>query len=160
MYLKCLQLLELISLELLSFVLLCRFFFLSLTLSHKHRISVHTLFCFSGACGCRSVIMCVSECVWCSDLSWWRDVWRWKHLLSNSGRRIRLLPATQRKSLLNCIYLIKNTVKTVTLWNSFTIQNIYFLLECVLKCNLILWCKAEFSASLLQSSVSRVAAGP
>jgi len=107
--------------------------------------------CFSGACGCRGVIMCVSECVWRSDLSWWRDVWRWKHLLSNSGGRIRLLPATQRKSL------IRNTV---TLWNSFTIQNIYFLFEHILRCNLILWSKAEFSASLLQSSLSRLAAGP
>ncbi len=29
-----------------------------------------------------------------------------------------------------------------------------FLLEYILKCNLFLWCKAEFSASLLQSSVS------
>ncbi len=30
----------------------------------------------------------------------------------------------------------------------------YFLFKYILKCNLFLWCKAEFSASLLQSSVS------
>ncbi len=51
-----------------------------------------------------------------------------------------------------CIYLIKNTVKTLILWN--TIYNSWFLFECIVKCNLFLWCKAEFSASLLQSSVS------
>ncbi len=33
-------------------------------------------------------------------------------------------------------------------------QNNCFLFEYILKCNLFLWCNAEFSASLLQSSVS------
>ncbi len=59
-----------------------------------------------------------------------------------------------KKSLLSyqgCIYLIKNTVK---LWNISTISNNCFLCEHMLKCNLFLWCKAEFSASLLQFSVS------
>ncbi len=50
------------------------------------------------------------------------------------------------------IYLIKN--KTVILWNIITISNNCFLFEYIVKCNLFLWCKAEFSASLLQSSVS------
>ncbi len=49
------------------------------------------------------------------------------------------------------IYLIKN--KTVILWNIITISNNCFLFEYIVKCNLFLWCKAEFSASLLQSSV-------
>ncbi len=39
--------------------------------------------------------------------------------------------------------------KNVILW-----KNKCFLCEYTLKCNLLLWCKAEFSASLLQSSVS------
>ncbi len=34
------------------------------------------------------------------------------------------------------------------------IQNNWFLLKYILTCDLFLWCKAEFSASLLQSSVS------
>ncbi len=49
---------------------------------------------------------------------------------------------------------IKNCSKTVKLWNIITIWNYCFLLEYIVKCNLFLWCKAEFSASLLQSSVS------
>ncbi len=49
------------------------------------------------------------------------------------------------------IYLIKNTVKIV-LFRS--VINNCFLFEYILKCNLFLWFKAEFSASLLQSSVS------
>ncbi len=53
-----------------------------------------------------------------------------------------------------CIYLIKNTVKRVKLWNIITISNNYFQFEYIVKCNLFLWCKAEYSASLLQSSVS------
>ncbi len=35
-----------------------------------------------------------------------------------------------------------------------TILSNWFLCENIFKCNLFLWCKAEFSASLLQSSVS------
>ncbi len=53
-----------------------------------------------------------------------------------------------------CIYLIKNTVKTVILLNILTISKNCFLFEYIVKCNLFLWWKAEFSASLLQSSVS------
>ncbi len=43
---------------------------------------------------------------------------------------------------------------TVILWNNITVSNNCFLFEYILKCNLFLWCKAEFSASLLESSVS------
>ncbi len=53
-----------------------------------------------------------------------------------------------------CIYLIKNARKTVILWNIITIQNNCFLFVYIVKCHFFLWCKAEFSASLLQSSVS------
>ncbi len=42
------------------------------------------------------------------------------------------------------IYLIKNTVK---IWNIITIWNNCFLSEYILKYNLFLWYKAEFSAS-------------
>ncbi len=52
------------------------------------------------------------------------------------------------------IYLIKNTVKRVKIRNIITISNNYFLFEYILKCNLFMWRKAVFSASLLQSSVS------
>ncbi len=52
----------------------------------------------------------------------------------------------------NLSYLIKNTAKTAILW-IITIK-ITFLFEYILNCNLFLRCKAEFSASLLQSSVS------
>ncbi len=48
----------------------------------------------------------------------------------------------------------KNTVKTVILWNIITIKNKKIIFEYVLKCKLFLWCKAEFSASLLHSSMS------
>ncbi len=41
------------------------------------------------------------------------------------------------------------------MWNIITILKNRFLFECILKCNLFLWCKAEFSASSLQSSVLR-----
>ncbi len=52
-------------------------------------------------------------------------------------------------ALQGCIYLIKKYSNTV-------ISNIFFFqFEYVLKCNLFLWCKAKFSASLLQSSVSQ-----
>ncbi len=44
--------------------------------------------------------------------------------------------------------------KTVILWDITTIKNTFFLFESILKQNLFLWRKAEFSASLLQSSVS------
>ncbi len=47
----------------------------------------------------------------------------------------------------------KKYSKTV-LWNNITILNNHFQYELFLKCNLFMWCKAEFSASLLQSSVS------
>ncbi len=53
-----------------------------------------------------------------------------------------------------CIYLIKNTVIIVKLWNIIIVLNICFLSYYILKCNLFLWCKAEFSVSLLQASVS------
>ncbi len=45
-----------------------------------------------------------------------------------------------------CIYLIKNTIKTVILWNIITMYNKCFLCEYIVKCNLFLWCKAEFSS--------------
>ncbi len=48
--------------------------------------------------------------------------------------------------------MIRNTVKTAILWNIIAISNVYFQFECILKCNLFLRSKAEFSASLLQSS--------
>ncbi len=41
----------------------------------------------------------------------------------------------------------------VILWNIIEIWRNLFLTEYILKCNLLLWCNAEFSASLLQSSV-------
>ncbi len=43
-----------------------------------------------------------------------------------------------------CIYLIKNTVKTVKLWNIITILNSCFLYEYIVKCNLFLWSKLYF----------------
>ncbi len=53
-----------------------------------------------------------------------------------------------------CIYLTKFTVKkTVILWNNIPIEKKCFLFE-YFKCNLFLWCKAEFSASLLSVSLS------
>ncbi len=52
------------------------------------------------------------------------------------------------------IYLFKNTVKTIILWNIIEMKNNSFLFEYILNCNLFLWCKDEFSASLLQASVS------
>ncbi len=45
-----------------------------------------------------------------------------------------------------CIYLIKNTVKTVKYYYNLK-------LKYLLNCNWFLWCSAEFSASLLQTSV-------
>ncbi len=36
----------------------------------------------------------------------------------------------------------------------YNLKQVFFLFEYMLKCNLFLWCAAEFSASLLQSSVS------
>ncbi len=51
---------------------------------------------------------------------------------------------------------IRNTAKTVILWNIITIAIKCFLFPFMyFSRNLILWCKAEFSASLLQSLVSR-----
>ncbi len=50
-----------------------------------------------------------------------------------------------------CIYLPKNTVKIVILWNIITILKNSFVLFYILKCNLFLWCKTEFSASLPSS---------
>ncbi len=47
-----------------------------------------------------------------------------------------------------CTYLIKNTVKTVILWHFITISNNCFLFYFILKCNVILWCKAQFSAAI------------
>ncbi len=44
--------------------------------------------------------------------------------------------------------------KMVILWNIITNWNYCFLLCYILKCNLFLWYKAEFSASFLQSSAS------
>ncbi len=50
---------------------------------------------------------------------------------------------------------LKYSKKTpVILWNIITILNNSFLFWYILKCNLFIWCKAEFSALLLQSSVS------
>ncbi len=42
----------------------------------------------------------------------------------------------------------------IILWNFTAMLNIFFLFVYTLKCNLFLWIKAEFSASLLQSLVS------
>ncbi len=51
---------------------------------------------------------------------------------------------------------IRNTAKTVILWNIITIASNCFLFPFMyFSRNLFLWCKAEFSASLLQSLVSR-----
>ncbi len=44
-----------------------------------------------------------------------------------------------------------NTVEIVFVVNNFLFL---FLFEYILKCHLFIWCKADFSASLLQSSVS------
>ncbi len=60
----------------------------------------------------------------------------------------------ERSAHQSCIYLIKKYSKTVIMWNNITIQNKCSLFQYILKCNLFIWCKAEFSASLLQSSVS------
>ncbi len=38
-----------------------------------------------------------------------------------------------------CIYLIKNTVKTVILWNVTTIQNGYLIIIIIFLCNIFLW---------------------
>ncbi len=43
-----------------------------------------------------------------------------------------------------CIYLIKNTVKTVILCNIITIEKNRFLSEHMLKCNLFLWSNLYF----------------
>ncbi len=51
-------------------------------------------------------------------------------------------------------FKIKNTVKTAIFLNIIAIKMNCFLFEYILKRNLFLWCKAVFSASLLQSSVS------
>ncbi len=48
----------------------------------------------------------------------------------------------------------KYIAKTVITWEFITIWNNCFLFKYILKCNLFLWSKAVFSASLLQSSVS------
>ncbi len=45
-------------------------------------------------------------------------------------------------------------MKTVIFWNSITISNKCILSEYIFKCNIFLWCSAEFSATLLESSVS------
>ncbi len=48
----------------------------------------------------------------------------------------------------------KKQKQTGILWNVITIYNKMFLFKYILKCNLLMWCKAELFASLLQSSVS------
>ncbi len=53
-----------------------------------------------------------------------------------------------------CIYLIKNTGKNIIIVKYYYNLKNWFQLQNILKCNLFLWCKAEFSASFLQSSVS------
>ncbi len=56
-----------------------------------------------------------------------------------------------RKIFLKFLMLTKADQK---LWNIIIIQNNYCIVI-YFKCNLFLWCKAEFLASLLHSSVSR-----
>ncbi len=52
------------------------------------------------------------------------------------------------------IYLIQNT-KTAILWNIITMyKKLFILLECILKCNSLLWSQLNFHQPLLQSSVS------
>ncbi len=46
------------------------------------------------------------------------------------------------------IYLIKNTEKTVILWNFIAISNIGFLFKYTLKYNVFLWCSAEFVSAI------------
>ncbi len=53
-----------------------------------------------------------------------------------------------------CIYLMKNTVKRVILWNIILISNNCCLFKYILTFNFSQWFKAEFWTSLLQSSVS------
>ncbi len=53
-----------------------------------------------------------------------------------------------------CIYLIKNIVKTVILWHIIKISNNNFQFQCILKCDLFLCCKAEFSVVITPASVS------
>ncbi len=43
-----------------------------------------------------------------------------------------------------CIYLMKNPIKTVILWNIITISNNCFLCEYTVKWNLFLWSKMDF----------------
>ncbi len=59
-----------------------------------------------------------------------------------------------KRSHQSCIYLIKNTVKTDICEILLQFKITVFCCKIYLKCNLFLWCAAEFSASLLQSSVS------
>ncbi len=47
-----------------------------------------------------------------------------------------------------CIYMIKNTVRTVILWNIIAILNNCFPFKYIRKGHLFLWCKAEFSAAI------------
>ncbi len=54
---------------------------------------------------------------------------------------------------LNVFEEVSYAVETLVVWNIIIIYKNSFLFEYILKCNLFLWCKAEFSASFLQSSV-------
>jgi len=51
-----------------------------------------------------------------------------------------------------CIYLLKKISENCK--TEILLLKITFLFECIVKCNLFLWCKAEFFTSLRQSSVS------
>ncbi len=66
----------------------------------------------------------------------------------NAFERLFMLPEAA------FFFFFLNTGKTVILWNIITISKKCFLFEYILKCDLFLWCKAEFSASLPQSLVS------
>ncbi len=61
------------------------------------------------------------------------------------------VPCFWKKSLMLLTKAVFIWWKKETLWN-ITVLNIFFIY--ILQCNRFLWCKAELSASLLQSSVS------
>ncbi len=51
-----------------------------------------------------------------------------------------------------CIYLINNIVKNCNIVKYYSLKELFSIY--IVKYNWFLWCKAEFSASLLQSTVS------
>ncbi len=76
---------------------------------------------------------------------WERQLYYICTLLVKGLESLRLCKDFERCLLcLPSIYLIKNTVKTIIVWNNFTILNNYFLFEYIVKCNLFQWSKLYF----------------